>query len=296
MSGHQYGEKVARDCRITSHERQPGGVPGTSNCCVRAADRSGQSLMPGCQHRGERRDVLDLPLHDRLPMFPFGATSFSGTILLVSSYTLEGITDKVKRPALIAASEGEAHWHDQSGKVCDAIPSARTRDIGGVHERRGFRRAGQHCEAKALGHRSRRIFDWPDETLDLSRNQPPTSDAHASRRSRHLNAMHANALAGMAGACDVCDVMVLPRAIGFGQAYAAACGSCSVATPLRPRCVPRCVHEPARVRLMPHALRRSGAHNRGIARSRTRPRRGVTGDRCSLLTSHFHLLLMLMRT
>lgn len=200
VSSHRHGEKVALDCEITSHERQPGGVPGTPSR-LRAADRSGQSLMPGCQHRGERRDVLDLPLHDRLPMFPFGATSFSGTILLVSGYTLEGITDKVKRPALIAASEGEAHWHDQSGKVCDAIPSARTRDIGGVHERRGFRRAGQHCEAKALGHRSRRIFDWPDETLDPSRNQPPTSDAHASRRSRHLNTTsHANALAIPGGA------------------------------------------------------------------------------------------------
>jgi len=51
--------------------------------------------------------------------------------------------------------------------VCDTIPSSRT-----LVEFTTGEDADVHCELKALGLRSQRIFDWLDQTLGYSRNWP----------------------------------------------------------------------------------------------------------------------------
>lgn len=88
-------------------------------------------------------------------MRPFGTTSFSDTLLLLQDYSLDGVIDQITTPLAVTSPEGEAFWPKQSRQMYDALPGPKT-----LVEFTAAEGADLHCEPKANGLRSGRLFDW----------------------------------------------------------------------------------------------------------------------------------------
>ncbi|HWV35909.1 MAG TPA: hypothetical protein VNZ55_09750, partial [Thermomicrobiales bacterium] len=110
---------------------------------------------------GEKQSAL-FRFNIRFRMRPYGTTSFAETLLKLRDYSLDGITGKITCPIAIADPEGESFWPGQSQALYDAIQSPKALLTFTAAEG-----ADLHCEPKALGLRSQRIFDWLDETLAM---------------------------------------------------------------------------------------------------------------------------------
>jgi len=96
-------------------------------------------------------------------MRPYGTTSFAETLLMLRDYSLDGIAENITCPIVITYPEGEEFWPEQSQVLYDAIQSPKELVLFTAAEG-----ADLHCEPKALGLRSQRIFDWLDATLGVT--------------------------------------------------------------------------------------------------------------------------------
>lgn len=98
-------------------------------------------------------------------MFPFGTTSFSETLILLSDYNLNGVIDKITTPLIIASPEGESFWPGQSQEVYDKAPATLDKTLAPFTVAEG---ADLHCEVKANGLRAQVFFDWLDTALGIT--------------------------------------------------------------------------------------------------------------------------------
>ncbi len=94
-------------------------------------------------------------------MRPFGTTSFAETLLLLQDYTLtDDIIARIETPMAVTSPEGESFWPGQAQQLYDALPGDKTFIPFTAAEG-----ADLHCEPKANGLRSQRLFDWLDTII-----------------------------------------------------------------------------------------------------------------------------------
>lgn len=115
-------------------------------------------IEQGVEEEAARNPYLAFTLAYRLR--PYGTQSFAEVLKLVLAYNLEGVTDQIQCPMLIADPEGEQFWPGQSQQVYDALPGPK--ELVKFTAAEG---ADLHCEPKALALRAQRFFDWLDATL-----------------------------------------------------------------------------------------------------------------------------------
>jgi hypothetical protein len=94
---------------------------------------------------------------------PYGTTSAYEVFTEARRYTLDGITDRITVPMLVTDPEGEQFWPGQSQRLYDALPGPK--QLAGFSAAEG---ADRHCEPMARSLLEQRLFDWLDQTLDLS--------------------------------------------------------------------------------------------------------------------------------
>ncbi len=94
---------------------------------------------------------------------PFGQGSAYQAFKAVQEYNLNGVADQIRCPILITDPEGEQFWPGQSQKMYDALSSPKTLMKFTLAEGGDLQ-----CEPKIAGLRTQRIFDWLDQTLNLS--------------------------------------------------------------------------------------------------------------------------------
>jgi len=98
-----------------------------------------------------------------LRMRPFGLNSPYEAFKAAQQYNLAGIAKQIRCPMLITDPEGEQFWPGQSQKLYDALSAPKT-----LLKFTAAEGGDLHCEPKAPGLRSQRIFDWLDQTLKVS--------------------------------------------------------------------------------------------------------------------------------
>jgi hypothetical protein len=81
----------------------------------------------------------------------------------VQEYNLAGVVNQIRCPMLITDAEGEQFWPGQSQKLYDALSGPKTLMKFTLAEG-----GDMQCEPKVAGLRTQRIFDWLDQTLNLS--------------------------------------------------------------------------------------------------------------------------------
>jgi hypothetical protein len=94
---------------------------------------------------------------------PFGPSSAYEAFKAVQEYKLAGVVNQIRCPILITDPEGEQFWPGQSQKMYDAISGPKTLMKFTLAEGGDLQ-----CEPKIAGLRTQRIFDWLDQTLNLS--------------------------------------------------------------------------------------------------------------------------------
>jgi len=80
-----------------------------------------------------------------------------------TSFTLDGIADKIKSPTLVLEAEKDDSFPGQPQKVYDALTCAKTHIL--FTEEEG---AEEHCQCGAPALSNQRIFDWLDQTFKKS--------------------------------------------------------------------------------------------------------------------------------
>jgi len=98
-----------------------------------------------------------------LRMRPFGLNSPYEAFKAAQRYNLADVAKQIRCPMLITDPEGEQFWPGQSQKLYDALPGRKT-----LLKFTAAEGGDLHCEPKAPGLRSQRIFDWLDQTLKAS--------------------------------------------------------------------------------------------------------------------------------
>jgi pimeloyl-ACP methyl ester carboxylesterase len=96
-------------------------------------------------------------------MRPFGLDSPYQAFKAAQQYNLAGVVKQIRCPMLITDPEGEQFWPGQSQNLYNALPGPKT-----LLKFTAAEGGDLHCEPKAPGLRSQRIFDWLDQTLKAS--------------------------------------------------------------------------------------------------------------------------------
>jgi len=78
-----------------------------------------------------------------------------------TSFTLEGVADKIRCPTLVLEAEKDDSFPGQPQKVFSALTCPKTHILFKVEEG-----AEEHCQCGALALTNQRIFDWLDNTFD----------------------------------------------------------------------------------------------------------------------------------
>jgi Prolyl oligopeptidase family len=99
----------------------------------------------------------------RFRMRPYGTNSPYDAFKMAEQYTLEGVAEKIGCPMLVTDPENEQFWPGQPHRVYEALSSPK--ELVPFTAAEG---ADSHCEPKAHSLRDQRIFDWLDETLEVS--------------------------------------------------------------------------------------------------------------------------------
>jgi hypothetical protein len=102
----------------------------------------------------------------RFRMRPYGTDSPYEAFKMAEQYTLEGVAEKIRCPMLITDPENEQFWPGQARRVYEALTSSK--ELVPFTAAEG---ADSHCEPKAHSLREQRIFDWLDETLEVSQKR-----------------------------------------------------------------------------------------------------------------------------
>lgn len=93
-------------------------------------------------------------------MWAFGASSVADYLHRTESYTLEGIIQQIKCPALVMEAEEDMFLRQQAAKVDAGLTSPHRRVT--LHASEG---ASAHCHMGAMKFAHQIIFDWLDETF-----------------------------------------------------------------------------------------------------------------------------------
>lgn len=94
-------------------------------------------------------------------MRPYGTTSFAETLILLQDYHLtDEIIGQITTPLAVTDPEGESFWPGQAQQLYDALPGDKLLIPFTAAEG-----ADLHCEPKANGLRSQRLFDWLDTII-----------------------------------------------------------------------------------------------------------------------------------
>jgi len=118
-----------------------------------------------------KKEIFDQAMSQGMPpslkanlafrMRPFGSSSYYDVFKATMAYRLtDDIAGQITCPVLVTAPDGEAFWPGQSQKLYDMVKSKKVLQPFTVAEG-----ADLHCEPKAAGLRTLRIFDWLDEVL-----------------------------------------------------------------------------------------------------------------------------------
>jgi hypothetical protein len=102
----------------------------------------------------------------RFRMRPYGTDSPYEAFKMAEQYTLEGVAEKIRCPMLVTDPENEQFWPGQPQRVYEALTSPK--ELVPFTAAEG---ADSHCEPKAHSLREQRIFDWLDETLEVSQKR-----------------------------------------------------------------------------------------------------------------------------
>lgn len=94
---------------------------------------------------------------------PIGLSSAFEAFKAARQYNLSGVANQIRCPMLITDSEGDQPWTGQSQKLFDSLSGPKTLMKFTLAEGGDLQ-----CEPKIAGLRAQRIFDWLDETLNLS--------------------------------------------------------------------------------------------------------------------------------
>ena len=133
------------------------------------------SLMPGWLARRVHAG------HDRLPnwliglrarvntqarwgadngVWTFGGTSYADFLRRTTAYTLDGLTGRIRTPALVLDAEQDEFIKGQARHLADVLPGAV--EFVRLTTAEG---AGEHCHVGALRRTHQVIFDWLAETV-----------------------------------------------------------------------------------------------------------------------------------
>ena len=102
----------------------------------------------------------------RFRMRPYGTDSPYDAFKMAEQYTLEGVAEKIRCSMLVTDPENEQFWPGQAHRVYEALTSPK--ELVPFTAAEG---ADSHCEPKAHSLREQRIFDWLDETLEVSQRR-----------------------------------------------------------------------------------------------------------------------------
>lgn len=165
QGGYWVPRAVAFEHRIAAAIADPGVVDVSSSWTASLPKELIALLDAG------KKDIFDQAMSEGMPpalksglafrMRPFGSSSYYDVFKATMGYRLtDEIVGQIACPMLVTSPDGEVFWPGQSQKLYDMLKSKKVLQPFTVAEG-----ADLHCEPKAAGLRSLRIFDWLDETL-----------------------------------------------------------------------------------------------------------------------------------
>jgi hypothetical protein len=160
---------AAYDSRLAACVADP-GVWDVSTAWVQSLPRSAIELLTAAnQVKFDNLIRVQLRLNSRaaaallLRIRPFGRSSVYEAFKAIQEYNLTNVAEQIRCPMLITDPEGEQFWPGQSQKMYDAVSGPKT-----IMKFTLAEGGDLQCEPKIAGLRTQRIFDWLDQTLNLS--------------------------------------------------------------------------------------------------------------------------------
>jgi hypothetical protein len=160
---------AAYDSRLAACVADP-GVWDVSTAWVQSLPRSAIELLTAAnQVKFDNLIRVQLRLNSRaaaallLRIRPFGRSSVYEAFKAVQEYNLTNVVDQIRCPMLVTDPEGEQFWPGQSQKMYDAVSGPKT-----IMKFTLAEGGDLQCEPKIAALRTQRIFDWLDQTLNLS--------------------------------------------------------------------------------------------------------------------------------
>ena len=167
--GYWASRAAAFDLRLTACVADP-GVWDISTAWAQSLPRVALDLLTaGQQQKFDNLIHLWPRFNSRvgatliLRMRPLGVNSPYEAFKAMQEYSLASVAKQIRCPMLITDPEREQFWQGQSQRLYDALPGPKT-----IVKFTAAEGADLHCEPKAPGLRSQRIFDWLDLTLKVS--------------------------------------------------------------------------------------------------------------------------------
>ena len=167
--GYSAPRAAAYDFRLAACVADP-GVCDVSTAWMRSLPKPALDLL-GTANQSKFDNLMRvvLGLNSRaaaallLRSRPFGRTSIYEAFKAVEEYNLTGVVNQIRCPILITDPEGEQFWPGQSQKMYDLLSGPKTMMKFTLAEGGDLQ-----CEPKIAGLRTQRIFDWLDQTLNVS--------------------------------------------------------------------------------------------------------------------------------
>jgi hypothetical protein len=102
---------------------------------------------------------------------PYGSgQSTFATFKKVEQYRIDDLVSSISTPLMVTNPEGEQFWPGQSQRLFDSLPGPKV--LVPFTKAEG---ADLHCEPMARALLEQRMYDWLDDTLNVSPSQSPAS-------------------------------------------------------------------------------------------------------------------------
>lgn len=166
QGGYWVSRAVAFEHRIAAAIADP-GVYDVSATMREHLSKMMRDLLDRGENEKFDRDTLwaerlwkSLRYTMRFRMRPYGTDSPYEFFKMAEGYNLEGVAEQIRCPTLVTDPENEPFWPGQSKRLYEALTCPKDLVVFTAAEGADF-----HCEAKALGVRDQRVFDWLDGVL-----------------------------------------------------------------------------------------------------------------------------------
>ena len=172
QAGYWVPRAVAFEHRIAAAIADPGVINVSTSWTDYLPQDIQQLLEKGEKEQFDRnievamRSSESLRYTLRFRMRPYGTDSPYEAFKMAEQYTLEGVAEKIRCPMLVTDPENEQFWPGQAHRVYEALTCPK--ELVPFTAAEG---ADSHCEPKAHGLREQRMFDWLDETLEVSQKR-----------------------------------------------------------------------------------------------------------------------------